>query len=83
MASAAAWAVAPQMPATFRTRRLAAASWVRTAATGESENRPQEARLPDRELRGVDADRHPARPGLAVVAGQRDLPPLVELALGT
>ena len=39
-------------------------------------------RLADRELRGVHADREPARAGVQVVARQRPLPPRIELPPG-
>ena len=49
---------------------------------GKLQHRPVEPGLADRELRGVDADREPARAGIEIVAGQRPLPPRIELALG-
>ena len=49
----------------------------------ELEDRLQQAhfRFPDLELRGVDRDGEASGAGVAVVAGQRNLPPFVERAL--
>jgi hypothetical protein len=51
---------------------------------GQGEHRLEETylRIADRELRGVHGHRHPARSRVAVVAGERELPALVELAIG-
>ena len=50
-------------------------------ARGKLQHRPVKPGLADRELRGVDADREPAGAGVEIVAGQRPLPPRIELAL--
>ena len=49
---------------------------------GELQHRLVESRLPDRELRGVDADGEPAGAGVDVVAGERPLPLRIQSALG-
>ena len=49
---------------------------------GEPQHRLVEARLPDRELGGMDADREPAGAGIDVVAGERPLPLGVQQAPG-
>ena len=46
------------------------------------QHRPVQADVADRELRGVDADREPAGAGIDVIARQRALMHLVELAVG-
>ena len=45
------------------------------------EHRPIKPGLADRELRGVNADREPARAGIEIIAGERALPLRIELAL--
>ena len=59
-----------------------AALGLRGDLRGEAEHRLEETGLPDRELRGVHADRDPPRAGVGVVAGEGDLAALVEPPLG-
>jgi hypothetical protein len=51
------------------------------AAHGEVEHRLEQAGLADGELRGVDADREPARAGIEIVARERALAAAIELAI--
>ena len=64
---------------------------LRSAAVGsvhllgdQREDRPKQVvlRVSNCELRGVNADRQPAGPGVEVVPNQRSLPPLVEPPVG-
>ena len=50
--------------------------------SGELQHRLVKPRVPDRELRGVDADREPARAGINIVAGESPLPLRIQPALG-
>ena len=49
---------------------------------GEPQHRLVEPGFTDRELRGVDADRKPAGPGVNIVAGESPLPLRIQPALG-
>ena len=69
-------------PATRTTRGAGRASHSDDRLRRQLEHRPIERDLgmPNRELRGVDADRDASRPGIEVIAGERPLPPLIEPA---